>query len=237
MTDIQEYKKLEDLLNKTTAIKIEYNNEVIKGTDTYESHDDHPSQLRFKEPTAFNSLKPEWKAIWASFGDEWSAKRQYFRLFYNESNAFFQSYKLFQANFEEFVPLGFVQSPTADERMELLAFNCELALRSMYERGKHAFDVMKKIGLQTMDEAEIKFCNRYSETRNKFLIHYLDATGYSEFIFDASYWSTMGTSSLLKVNMHLSNQEQKYVVYINFRLDYFKLEKIIISYLKKFSKS
>lgn len=225
--------KLSELIKITTVIKIEDKNGLILGTDTFDSPDVHPSQLRFRDPELFKNLKPEWETIWSSFGDTWNYERQLFRYLHTESSAFFQSYKLFTLNFEEFVPLGFESSPEVNAKMEALGLNCELAIRSIYEYGKQAIDIIKKIDPNLLAEDKI-FCNKFAETRNKFITHYHNASNYPDFTFDTSYWSVMGTSSLMNIDIHITNKREKmYTAFVNFRLDYFQLEEVLIKIFKK----
>lgn len=239
MTSHDYKKELKDLFNISTIKYIEDSNrKIIIGTNTYTDFSEYPQELRFKKPFNFNNLSNEWQIIWKSFGNNWNEERQLFRYFWDESRDFFQSYLLYIKNFEEFVPLGLDKNPDINNRMDILSLNCELTLRSMYECGKQAIDILQKINPKLLQPKELLFCNKFSETRNKFLTHYHNPSKYPDFIFDPVYFSIMGTGSLFEIRIHIPNkQERIFSAFINFRSDYFNLETILINTIKKISES
>lgn len=234
------YKK--ELLDLHSISTIKYikdsKGKIIIGEDIYSDFSEHPQQLRFKDPFNFDNLTDEWQEIWKSFGNNWNEERQLFRYFWDECRSFFRSYIIYRSNFEEYVPLGFDENPDTKDKMNILALNCELTLRSMYECGKQAINILKKIDAKLLQQEELLFCNKYSETRNKFLIHYHNPKKYPDFTFDPVYWSIMGTGSLFEIRIHIPNkQEQIFSAFINFKYDYFKLETILVDAIRNITKS
>lgn len=235
-----DYKEeLKDLFNISTIKYIkDSDRKIIIGEDTYTDFSEHPQELRFKEPFNFNNLSNEWQMIWKSFGNNWNEERQLFRYLWDECRGFFQSYLLYRNNFEEFLPLCFDENPDTKNKMDILSLNCEITLRLMYECGKQAIDILQKINLKLLQSEELLFCNKFSETRNKFLTHYHNPRKYPNFIFDPAYFSIMGTGSLFEIRIHIPNkQEQIFTAFINFRYDYFRLKTILVDAIKKTSES
>ena len=229
--------KLKDLFNISTIKYIEDSNgKIIIGTNTYIDFSEYPQELRFKKPFNFDNLSNEWQTIWKSFGNNWNKERQLFRYFWDESRDFFQSFHLYINNFEEFLPLCFDENPDSKNKMDILSLNCELTLRSMYECGKQAIYILQKINSKLLQPEKLLFCNKFSETRNKFLTHYHNPRKYPNFIFDPVYFSVMGTGNLFEIRIHIPNkQERIFSAFINFRSDYFRLETILVNAIKKMS--
>ncbi len=234
--------KLKNLIETTTAYKmVDAENNLVSGVETFPTWEDYPQQLRFREQSDFNCLKSEWEKIWGSFGGIWNTERQLFRYFWSECRDFFQSYKLYKRDFEEFVPLGFEESAESKERMGELIQNCELHLRSIYENGKQAIDILEKISpyiqkVKLFTPVEELFSNKFSETRNKFLTHYHNPKQYNEFFFDPVYFSIMGTGSSFEIRIHIPDEKESiYTLFVNHRHDYFTLETIFIRVIKHIS--
>lgn len=234
---MKDYKsKLESLFEITTTLKIvDSSQNIIFGSDNYDNNT-NPLELKNKTPIDFNGLTSEWETIWKSFGDQWNQERQLFRYFWGECQDFNLSFQLYKQSVEQFLPLVFDKDQSSKEKMLLLGSKGELAIRSIYEYGKQAIDILEKINNTLMSNEEKVFCEKFSGTRNKFLTHYHNASDYPDFIFDPVYWDIMGTGQLLEVKIHLSNKERAYTAYINHYNDYYRLEKILIEVIQKISK-
>ncbi len=237
MTEKEIFDQLEQLCNITTTVKIENSKGIfLFGTESSENFDSYPQQLRFKIPCDLNNYKDDWKTIWAGFGDQWSPERQLFRYLHGEFRSFIDSYHLYTHAFENFLPLCFEKSSDRSKKMDEYALDCEVAIKSVYEYGKHAIDLIRKIDPLLSGSSPLpEFCSKFSETRNKFLSHYHNPSNFTAFTFDPVYFTVMGTGQLFEVRIHLDGKEGAYIASINHRLDYFKLEDILINKIKVYA--
>lgn len=230
------------LLNETTVIKIEDNlNHTILFEKQVEPNYDQFT-LYHRNPFDFSSLEIHWENKWTSFRTNWTHERQLFRFLWYEVRDFIESFKFYRENFYGALNLSFERDESSLARRNQYDLRAELSIRTMYEYGKQAIDLLRQISQHNQDIQTIisqpqnnTFLNQFKGTRNKFLIHYHNPLRFHDFIFDPNFFSVMGTGSIFEINVHIQNQqERRYSLYINHYADYFKLEEILISIISQF---
>lgn len=233
--------QLKSLLNETSVVRIEDNKNpkvVFEKTDL--DPELHQFILNSKAPFDFSALEQHWENKWSSFGNNWNNERQLFRYLWYETRAFLQSYLLYKENFNAALNLNWKDEKSKVEKIKL-ELRAELAIRSMYEFGKQAIDLLTPISELNGNIKEKKtqngiFLSQFKETRNKFLTHYHDPRKkYEDLKFDPIFSSLMGTSKLFEIRIHLSGlEEDRFRAEINHYSDYFKLEKIYKEIVESF---
>lgn len=236
----------EDLLNQlqndTTVIKITDNLTRAVLFEKQFEMDYYPAKAQFKDLFDFSTLESHWNDKWASFGTQWTHERQVFRFLWYEVRAFAESYKLYKENFTNALNLSFERDSSSLIRINQYHLRAELGIRSMYEYGKQAIDLLRQLSqynqsIQIVINEPQKgiFLTQFRETRNKFLIHYHNPHRFQDLVFDPNFTSVMGTGSLFEVKVHIQNLEEKrYSIYINHYADYFKLEETLTSVISQF---
>lgn len=234
-------KQLNILLNETTVIKIEDNrNHSVLFEKTEDDPEMHQIHLYNRDPFDFSLLEQPWENKWVSFGNKWTYERQLFRYLWYEVRAFVQSYLLYRENFSSALNLSFNQDQQARDERNKLDLRSELAIRSMYEYGKQAIDLLTSLSKLNTDIKRIVdtydiFLSQFKETRNKFLMHYHNPRKYKGLIFDPGFYSLMGTGTLFEIRIHIPDQEEhRFTAEINHYADYFKLEKIFKKMIESF---
>lgn len=235
--------QLQRLFDETTVVRMEDNqNQQILLEKQLISPDWHPQFLYQRDPFDFSALENHWENKWVGYGDQWSNERQTFRYIWYEVRAFVQSYRLYRENFFNALNLSFEEDQEARARRSKLDLNAELSVRSMYEYGKQAIDLLTTVANNDTVIAAIldapannTFLSQFKETRNKFLIHYHNPHRFNDLIFDPGFYSLMGTGSLFEIRIHIANQtEHRFSAYINHYADYFNLEQILIEIIQTF---
>lgn len=233
--------QLKVLLDETTVIKIEDNR---SHNVLFEKVEDDPEMSQFhlynRDPFDFTSLEQHWNSKWESFGNKWTHERQLFRYLWHEVGSFIQSYLLYRENFFASLNLSFEQDKESMAKRNRFDLRADLAIRSMYEYGKQAIDLLMSLSELNVDikqivDANDTFLSQFKKTRNNFLMHYHNPTKYKDLVFDPGFFSLMGTGSLFEVRIHIPNQEEhRFTAEINHYADYFKLEKIFRELIESF---
>lgn len=233
---------LATILNETTVIRIDDNQTHATVFEDPIDQEYHPFNLQYREPHDFSTLETNWQNKWNSFGNQWNQQRQLFRFLWFEVRAFLESYRLYRENFASALSLSFEDDGESRTRRNQDDLRAELGIRSMYEYGKQAIDLLRLISQQDQTiraivvrpEVDI-FLNQFRESRNKFLIHYHNPHRFRDLVFDPSFISVMGTGGLFEINVHIQNQvERRYSLYINHNADYYRLEEIMAETIGQF---
>jgi hypothetical protein len=233
---------LTELRDSTTAVRIEDGQtHAVILEDTLDQQGD-PQFLQEKAVYDFSSLNTNWENKWRSFGDVWTHERQMFRYLWYEVNAFAESYLSYKENYHASLNLAFRRDRASRERLLKFQLKSELSLRSMYEYGKQAIDLLYDLsglnnGIQAFiqDPARDLFLRKFKETRNKFLIHYFEPYHFPDWLFESIFSSVNGTGSMLEIEIHVRDRtESRYLISINHYTDYFKLEEVFVSLISSF---
>lgn len=217
---------IEKLINLTTIIKVDDNlsGEPIFGADYISRFQgDQGQQINL------NDLENNWNNKWRSFKNSWNEVRQNYRFLYD-------SFKLFYFSFEQ---LRFNKVACINETLRNMAkmvhFNelTGVSLYGMYYHGKKCIDLLKLLNLISEKNSDWRFCQKFSETRNKLIEHNFNPSEIP-FRLDPSIWSLASTNSLMGISIHTEQRERAYDAYIDYYEDYYQLEKIITDIIKKF---
>jgi len=237
--------ELEKLSESTTIVKMEDNRQgeskhskanpnikwfipkLIHGNDNYISRFQRNRLVGQKKVQVdLNTLNSFWKKKWDSFGEVWNKERQNFRFFQESFSLFYYSFEQLDKNKISAV------SEEDNKREAHLEHLINLNLYGMYQNGKKSIDLAGKRCLKIIREEDSDFCERFSESRNKFFEHNHNPRGF-QILIDPKKWSLKSTNSLLRVDVHNDRFESICTGYIDYYEDYFKLEKILVNAIKR----
>lgn len=211
--------QLEWLVANTTVLWIERNNThaVVSGVKVEIDR----FSLDQGSPVSFSHvLEPLWQAKFDSFGDEWNAERQKYRLLYDAMKAFFTSFIGLRLN-------KVASIEAIDDTREAL-LQGELAgshLIQMYMSGKKSLDlIIRDLGLPVANNLAARFI----ETRNKLFEHNHNPNQLPDLILEPLVWGVMATNSRMTVHIHTTN-EREYDAFIDYYQDYYNLEEVFVN--------
>jgi len=211
---------------------------IVKVTDNQSCKDIYPENdgyyvSRFQKDQGrqvdLSSLVNNWERKWQSFGDKWNKERQNYRFLFNSFKLFWLSFE--QLNFNKVA----CSNQTFGDRLKMRRFNdlTGVALYGIYHHGKKCIDLLKDLKLLEQGSSGYQFCNRYAETRNKFIEHNYNPSNF-KYQIDPQSWSLVSTDSLLEIHIHEENKERKFDVHVDYYEDYYQLEIIIVDIIREF---
>lgn len=202
-----------------------FNDQLVVGESELVSRleEDQGPQVDLKE------LEEFWQKKFESFGNQWTRKRQLYRLLYDQFRLFYQSFNQLRLN-----KVRYLESEDQQKDYQIHEF-ATTNLSGMYLFGKKIKDiVIRELHLeQKVDNDSKKFLNKFASSRNLIFEHNYSPEKYKGLIFEANLWSTASSDSFLRVNIH-TNSENEYYALLDYYHDYYDLEKIVVEIIKKF---
>ena len=186
-------------------------------------------QRNQREQLDLNLLEPHWQNIFRSFDNRWNDERQNYRYYYDTFKLFYYSFTQLRAN-----KYRAIESAGINSRLEYYNQLAAVNLFGVYTNGKKcAYLVKDKLGLiDWIDEQEIDFLNKYSETRNKIFEHNFNPRRMKLQIYP-NLWSLVETSSWLEIYIY-TESGLEYEAKIDYYEDYYSLEDILAKVIMTF---
>lgn len=180
------------------------------------------SQVDLKE------LEEFWQKKFESFGNQWTKKRQLYRLLHDQFRLFYQSFNQLRLN-----KVHYLESEDYQKDYQIHEF-ATTNLSGMYLFGKKMIDIARLLDLKQKVYNNSKiFLNKFASSRNLIFEHNYNPKKYKGLIFEAVLWTTASSNSFLRINIH-TNSENEYFALLDYYQDYYDLEKIMVEIIRKF---